>query len=80
MAKIINAKANDDGKVIVEIFKEKYDVTKKLKDGKAHLSLYGVDYEIHALPGKEAKKIAVKKSKDNGAEVNVGFIETPQES
>lgn len=80
MAEIINAKANDDGKVIVEIFKQKYDVTKKLEDGKAYLSLYGVDYEIHALPGKKAKKIAIKKSKDNGAEVNVGFIETPQES
>ena len=80
MAEIIKAKANADGKVIVEIFKKKYDVTKKLEDGKAYLSLYGVDYEIHALPGKKEKKIAVKKAKDNGEQVGVGFIETPKEN
>lgn len=77
MVNIINAKPNADGKVVVKIFKQDYDVTKKLKDGVARLNIYGADYEIRV---KTPRKIAVKGKKDNGAEVNVGFIETPQEN
>ena len=78
MAEIIKAKADADGKIIVKLFGTEYDVTKKLKDGIATLSVYGNNYEIHAeQPKKPAKKIAVKKTKDNGAEVDVAFIETP---
>ena len=77
MAEILKAKYNEDGKITVTIFKNEIDVTKKLKDGVAHLKLYGKDYEVRAP--KQAKKINVKKAKDNGEEVGVGFIESPNE-
>ncbi len=76
MAEIINAKANSDGKVIVKLFGNEFDLTHKFKDGIARLTIYGTDYEIHC---KEAKKVIVKAKKSKGQKVDVGFIETPKE-
>lgn len=76
MAETLKAKYNEDGKITVTIFKNEIDITKEFKDGVAHLNLYGKDYVVHAP---KAKKISVKKAKDNGKEVDVGFIESPEE-
>lgn len=77
MAETLKAKYNEDGKITVTIFKNEIDITDKIKDGVAHLNLYGKDYEVRAP--KQTKKISVKKAKDNGKEVDVGFIESPDE-
>ena len=86
MATIIKAKKDKDGRVVVRLFRNDYDVTDKLVNGIATLELYGGLYEIHAeqpAAKKEApkgKKVAVKKAKDNSGEVSVGFIESPDEA
>lgn len=77
MAEIIRAKPNEDGKVVIKLFKNDIDVTKFVKDGVALVSLYGKDYEVRVAS--EKKTIKVKKAKDNGKQVDVGFIESPDE-
>lgn len=77
MAEIIKAKYNSEGKVIVRVFKDDYDVTKNIKDGIATLNVYGRSFEIHVAPTKTAKKVKVKQAKVKAEKVDVGFIETP---
>lgn len=90
MAQIIKAKPNKDGKVVVRIFRDNYDVTDKLIDGKAFLEIYGQQFQIEAeLPKPAAKKpaakkttkknIKVKQAKAKTERVAVEFIESPKE-
>ncbi len=75
MPEIIKAKPNKDGKVIVKLFGQEYDVTKKLKDGVVTLNLYGTDYEIRCST---EKKIKVKQAKSEVEEVEIGYVESPK--
>ncbi len=74
MAEVIKAKANKDGKVIVKLYVQDFYLTDKVKNGVATFKAFGTDYEVQL---KEAKKIAVKASKNKEQKVDVGFIETP---
>ena len=76
MAEVIKAKANKDGKVIVKLYGQDFDLTDKFKNGVATFKAFSTDYEVQL---KEAKKIAVKASKSKEQKVDVGFIETPKE-
>ncbi len=76
MAEIIKAKANKEGKVIVKLYGNDFDLTDKFKNGVAKLKAYGTEYEVQL---KEAKKIAVKASKSKAEKVEVGYIESPDE-
>ena len=74
MAEIIKAKADKEGKVIVRLYGENFDLTGKFKNGVAKLRAFGADYEVQC---KEPKKVEVKAPKSKGQKVDVGFIETP---
>jgi len=76
MAEVIKAKANKDGKVIVKLYGQDFDLTDKFKNGVATFKAFGTDYEVQL---KEAKKVAVKAPKSKEQKVDVGFIETPKE-
>lgn len=83
MAEIIKTAPNQDGKVIVRIFHDDYDVTDRIVNGEARLEIYGKVFLIR-IPKQKAKKptkkIKVKKAKDNGLSLDVSFIESPEES
>ena len=74
MAEVIKAKANKDGKVIVKLYGQDFDLTDKFKNGVATFKAFGPDYEVQL---KEAKKVVVKTPKSKEQKVDVGFIETP---
>ena len=74
MAEIIKAKANKEGKVIVRLYGNDFDLTGKFKNGVAKLRAFGTDYEVQC---KESKKVEVKAPKTKEQKVDVGFIETP---
>lgn len=72
-------KANEkDGKVVVKLFGQEYDITKKVKDGVANICLYGQEYEVQVTP---EKKKAVKKIKVTGKskveKPEIKFIKMP---
>lgn len=71
-------KANEiDGKVIIELYGQEHDITKKVKDGIANIKLYGQEYEVHvATKKKVAKKIKVT-GKDITERPEIKFIKTP---
>lgn len=78
MATIINAKPNKEGKVIVRLFRDEYDVTDQLVNGIAFLEVYGKEFEVHAEVKKPAAKtVKVKQAKVKAEKVEVGFIESP---
>lgn len=71
-------KANEtNGKVIVKLYGQEHDITKKVKDGIANITLYGQEYEVHVAGAKKpAKKIKVTdKSKVEKPEIK--FIKLP---
>lgn len=53
MVEIINAKSDNDGRVVVHIHKKPYDVTDKVKDGSANLNIYGKEYKVRVQDGKD---------------------------
>ena len=58
MIEIINAKSNNDGRVIVHIYKQDIDVTEKLKDGEADLNIYGKNYKVRVQDGKDINGVS----------------------
>ncbi|MBR3169476.1 hypothetical protein IKF23_03500 [Candidatus Saccharibacteria bacterium] len=72
-------KANEkDGKVVVKLFGQEYDITKKVKDGVAFIILYGQEYEVRVTPErkKPAKKIKVT-GKSKAEKPEIKFIKIP---
>ena len=53
MVEIINAKSDNDGRVVVHIHKKPYDVTDKVKEGEANLNIYGKEYKVRVQDGKD---------------------------
>lgn len=76
---IIKAKENEDGKVIITLYGQEHDITKKIKDGKATVVLYGQEYEVLVAskkPKEAPEKIKVTgKSKTEKPEIK--FIKLP---
>ncbi len=46
MIEIIEAKPNNNGRIVVKIHRQEYDVTDKIRNGKAMMNIYGKDYKI----------------------------------
>ena len=72
-------KANEkDNKVTVTLYGQEHDITKKVKNGIAHIKLYGQEYEVQVTSEKkkEAKKIKVT-GNSKATKPDIKFIETP---
>lgn len=53
MIEIIHTKSDNDGRVKVHIYKHEYDVTDKVKNGEADLTVYGKNYKVRVSDGKD---------------------------
>lgn len=58
MVEIINAKSDNNGRVVVHIYKKPYDVTDKVKDGEANLNIYGKEYKVRVQDGKDINGVS----------------------
>ena len=58
MVEIINAKSDNNGRVIVHIDKQDIDVTEKIQDGEADLNLYGKNYKVRVQDGKDINGVS----------------------
>lgn len=58
MVEIINTKSDNDGRVVVHIYKKPYDVTDKVKDGEANLNIYGKEYKVRIQDGKDINGVS----------------------
>lgn len=58
MVEIINAKSDNDGRVVVHLFKKDIDVTEKVKDGEADINVYGKDYKVRVQDGKDINGVS----------------------
>ena len=58
MVEIINAKSDNDGRVVVHIHKNPYDVTDKVKEGEANLNIYGKEYKVRVQDGKDINGVS----------------------
>ena len=58
MVEIINAKSDNNGHVVVHIYKQDIDVTEKIKDGEADLNLYGKNYKVRVQDGKDINGVS----------------------
>ena len=58
MVEIINTKSDNDGRVVVHIYKRSYDVTDKVKDGEANLNIYGKEYKVRIQDGKDINGVS----------------------
>lgn len=58
MIEIINAKSDNDGRVVVHIHKQTIDVTEKIKDGEANLNIYGKNYKVRVQDGKDINGVS----------------------
>lgn len=58
MIEIINAKSDNDGRVVVRIHKQAIDVTDKIKDGETNLNIYGKNYKVRVQDGKDINGVS----------------------
>ena len=58
MVEIINAKSDNNGRIKVRILKNEYDVTDKVEDGEAKLSIYGKEYKVLVQDGKDINGVS----------------------
>lgn len=58
MVEIINTKSDNNGRVVVHIYKQDIDVTEKIKDGEADLNLYGKNYKVRVQDGKDINGVS----------------------
>ena len=58
MVEIINAKSDNNGHVVVHLYKQTIDVTDKLKDGEADINVYGKDYKVRVQDGKDINGVS----------------------
>ena len=58
MVVIINAKSDNNGRVVVHLYKQTIDVTDKLKDGEADINIYGKDYKVRVQDGKDINGVS----------------------
>lgn len=78
-AKNIIKTSKKDGKVVITLYGQEHDITKKVKDGVANVTLYGQDYEVHVAGEKKAtapKKIKVT-DKSKASKPEIKFIKLP---
>ena len=58
MVEIINAKSDNNGRVVVHIHKKPYDVTDKVDDNEANLNIYGKEYKVRVQDGKDINGVS----------------------
>ena len=58
MVEIINAKSDNDGRVVVHIHNKPYDVTDKVKEDEANLNIYGKEYKVRVQDGKDINGVS----------------------
>ncbi len=58
MIEIINAKSDNDGRVVVHIHKQTIDVTDKVKNGEADIDIYGKEYKVRVQDGKDINGVS----------------------
>ena len=58
MVEIINTKSDNNGRVVVHIYKKPYDVTDKVKDGEVNLNIYGKEYKVRIQDGKDINGVS----------------------
>lgn len=58
MIEIIEAKPNNNGRVVVKIHKQEYDVTDKIRNGRAIMNIYGKDYKIRVNQRKDINGVS----------------------
>lgn len=58
MVEIINAKSDNNSRVVVHLYKQAIDVTDKLKDGEADINIYGKDYKVRVQDGKDINGVS----------------------
>ena len=58
MVEIINAKSDNDGRVVVHLFKKDTDVTEQVKDGEADINVYGKEYKVRVQDGKDINGVS----------------------
>lgn len=65
MIEIIEAKPNNNGRVVVKIHKQEYDVTDKVRNGRAIMNIYGKDYKIRVNQRKDINGVSkARRSKE----------------
>lgn len=63
----ISIKPNEDGKVIVRLYGQDFDLTDEVKNGEAQLHAFGKDYLI-SVKGKKTEQKEVAKTEEQVAE------------
>ncbi|MDL2235440.1 hypothetical protein LJC07_04700 [Christensenellaceae bacterium OttesenSCG-928-L17] len=70
----IKAKPNKDGRIEIELYGKKFDVTEMIKDGKATIEAFGQKYDVEL----EAPKTRKTKSQQRREKASEAPIEEPQ--
>ena len=77
---IIKVNETNEGKVIVHLYNQYIDITHKVKDGKANITVYGKEFEVVVNSKKKetkpAKKIKVT-GKSKTEKPDIKFIKIP---
>ena len=58
MVEIINAKSDNNGRIVVHIYKQTIDVTEKIEDGEANINIYGKEYKVRVQDGKDINGVS----------------------
>ncbi len=58
MVEIINAKSDNNGRVVVHLYKRAVDVTDKIKGNEANINIYGKDYKVRVQDGKDINGVS----------------------
>ena len=58
MIEIINVESNNNGRVVVRIYRKDYDVTDKVRNGEAKLNIYGKEYKVRVQDGKDINGVS----------------------
>ena len=58
MVEIINTKSDNNGRVVVHIHENPYDVTDRVKDGEANLNIYGKEYKVRVQDGQDINGVS----------------------
>ena len=58
MAETINAKSDNDGRIVVQVYEQTIDVTDRIRNGEANLNIYGKNYKVRVQDGKDINGVS----------------------
>ena len=58
MAETINAKSGNDGRIVVQVYKQTIDVTDRIRNGETNLNIYGKNYKVRVQDGKDINGVS----------------------